>query len=248
MEKKNQIAIQSQNGHLSMVFNSKRIREAEPIEVVKVLKDVFYLIGLKNFPNEHEMQYLISFVLSDLKRFTLLDVSEAFKRIASGEINGELEHYNNFSPVYLGKTMRIYEAWKCKEVLEQKKKKEQLEKEKEILKEKNKTPMEIMEECKANYEALTHYVNDNKEMPLIWDWLGVYWYMDDKGLVTKDAQEKRMFADYVRNLIENEKKDAIANYGLMAGREIDKSLNDKVSFANRCRIEMVKSHFKQKLK
>ena len=121
MDQNKQIQLRNTSG-LTSVFNAQRVRESKPEEVAKMLKEVFYLIGLKQMPNPEEFKYLISFVLSDLKRFTLLDIPEAFKRIASGEIKGELEHYNSFSPAYLGKVMKFYEDWKRKEILELKKK------------------------------------------------------------------------------------------------------------------------------
>ena len=71
--------------------------------------------------------------------------------------------------------------------------------------------------------------------------------MEANGLVTNDPEEKKMFADYVRNMIEQEKKDAIATGGLLSGKNIEKLLNNKFDFAHRCRIEMVKSFFKQKI-
>jgi len=230
-----------------LVFNSQTIRESLPEEIAKMLKEVFYIIGLKQMPKPEEFKYLISFVLSDLKRFTLLDIPEAFKRIASGEIKGDLEHYNSFSPAYLGKVMKFYEEWKRKEILELKKKEDQRIKEEEYFKQKNKTVMERQEECEAHFKALEHYVNDNNELPIGWDWIGAYFYMEANGLVTTDVEEKKMFADYVMNIMENEKKDSVANDGILAGREIEKAMNDKVSFANRCRIEMVKSYFRQKI-
>jgi hypothetical protein len=246
MDQNKQIQLKNTSG-LTLVFNSQTIRESLPEEIAKMLKEVFYIIGLKQMPKPEEFKYLISFVLSDLKRFTLLDIPEAFKRIASGEIKGDLEHYNSFSPTYLGKVMKFYEEWKRKEILELKKKEEQNQKIAEHQAQLNKSPEQRREDCRTAYEGLAKYVEVNKSLPIGWSWIDCYWYMEANGLVTKDPEEKKMFADYVRNMIEQEKKDAIATGGLLSGKNIEKLLNNKFDFAHRCRIEMVKSFFKQKI-
>jgi hypothetical protein len=214
---------------LKAVFNAKKIADATEEEVKTMLKMCFALIGISVLPDELSKQVLISSVLRDFKRFTLADVPEAFQMVVRNELKGNFEHYNNFSPMYLGKVMAVYEEFKGKNMVK------------------------IRQQEKLNEQRQEDIDNrpENKKMPMGWNWLNVYAHMDRAGLVDMDNDEKSMFTAVVEQRIKDEaliaRKDG-AN--LFQFKNITKVLdmNNKQAFKNRCREEFVKDYCKNYLK
>lgn len=219
----------------------------ETMALEKTLREICKVLGIKRDQSQEDIVRLILFLKNNYADLSKEGIRQAVDYALTGKIDAQLEHYQSLDIKYLSQILNAYRDHIRKSELELRKKDKQRQTEEEYFKQKNKTVMERQEECEAHFKALDHYVNDNNELPIGWDWIGAYYYMEANGLVTTDVEEKRMFADYVRNIMENEKKDSVANDGILAGREIEKAMNDKVSFANRCRIEMVKSYFRQKI-
>lgn len=229
---------------------SLKIRDIQAdgmLNLEKSLREICKIVGLRREQSQEDITRVLLFIKNNYSDLSIQGIRQAVDYALTGKIEAQLEHYQSLDIKYISQILNAYREHIRKSELELRKLEKQKETEEEYLKQKNKTVMERQEECEAHFKALEHYVNDNNELPIGWDWIGAYWYMESNGLVTTDPEEKRMFADYVRVMIENEKKDAIAIGGLMAGRDIEKVLNNKLDFAHRCRIEMVKSYFKQKL-
>jgi hypothetical protein len=231
---------------LKAVFNAKKIADATEEEVKTMLKMCFALIGISVLPDELSKQVLISSVLRDFKRFTLADVPEAFQMVVRNELKGNFEHYNNFSPMYLGKVMAVYEEFKGKNMVKIR--------QQEKLNEQRQEDIDNRPEEEKDLEAfdmLMHYLKENKKMPMGWNWLNVYAHMDRAGLVDMDNDEKSMFTAVVEQRIKDEaliaRKDG-AN--LFQFKNITKVLdiNNKQAFKNRCREEFVKDYCKNYLK
>lgn len=219
----------------------------DDLNLEKTLREICKILGIKREQSQEDFMRVILFLKNNYSDLSREGIRQAVDYALTGKIDAQLEHYQSLDIKYLSQILNAYRDHIRKSELELRKKDNQRQTEEEYFKQKNKTVMERQEECEAHFKALEHYVNDNNELPIGWDWIGAYYYMEANGLVTTDVEEKRMFADYVRNIMENEKKDSISNDGILAGREIEKAMNDKVSFANRCRIEMVKSYFRQKI-
>jgi hypothetical protein len=98
-----------------------KIRNLSSIEEVKqALRYVMTLIGLKseNMPSESQKMVLLDFVQSELSNFTPDEIRLAFKLAASKKLNCDVEHFQNFNAVYIGKIMNCYAEYKGKAMLE----------------------------------------------------------------------------------------------------------------------------------
>lgn len=247
---KNQLTLSTGNipeaQRLKAIFESKKIAEATEEEVKQTLKMCFALIGLSALPDEFSKQVLISTVLSEFKRFTLQDISEAFRMIVRNQLKGDFGHYNNFSPMYLGKVMAAYEEFKGKKVVQMRQQEKLIEQRQEEV---DNRPQH--EKDKDEFDLLNKFLETKKEIPMGWNWLNVYAHMDRIGMIDIDNEEKRMYASLVEQRIKDEaliaRKNGVNQFQF---RNITKVLDpgNKVAFANRCREEWVRDYCKRKLK
>jgi hypothetical protein len=219
----------------------------ETMALEKTLREICKVLGIKRDQSQEDIVRLILFLKNNYADLSKEGIRQAVDYALTGKIDAQLEHYQSLDIKYLSQILNAYRDHIRKSELELRKMEKQRQTEAEHQAQLNKTPEQRREDCRTAYEGLAKYVEVNKSLPIGWSWIDCYWYMEANGLVTKDPEEKKMFADYVRNMIEQEKKDAIATGGLLSGKNIEKLLNNKFDFAHRCRIEMVKSFFKQKI-
>lgn len=247
---KNQLTLSTgklpEKERLKNVFEAKKISEATEAEVKNMLKMCFATIGISVLPDEFSKQILIESVFSDFKRFSLADIPEAFKMIVRNELTGNFEHFQNFSPMYLGKVMAAYDEFKGKQLVKMRQERKLIEQRQEP--EDNRSQEEKDQE---SYEVLLKVLKDTKQEPIGWNWLNVYRHMDRSGLIDMDNEEKRLFADIVRERIKNEALTARSNGAdQFKYRDMLRVLEDdkKRSFQNRCREEYVRNFCKEYLK
>jgi len=123
---------------------SKKIRNIENDEPIKqVLRYVFTLIGLKaeNIPNEIQKSVLINYIQKDLKQYSVEDIRIAFHLLLKNELDCEMNHFQNFSAMYLSQVMSAYRKQRQSVISEFLKLKEQ-----EEMNQKNElTPEELIE-------------------------------------------------------------------------------------------------------
>jgi len=219
----------------------------DDLNLEKTLREICKILGIKREQSQEDFMRVILFLKNNYSDLSREGIRQAVDYALTGKIEAQLEHYQSLDIKYLSQILNAYRDHIRKSELELRKMEKQRQTEAEHQAQLNKTPEQRREECRTAYEGLSKYVEVNKSLPIGWSWIDCYWYMEANGLVTKDPEEKKMFADYVRNMIEQEKKDAIATGGLLSGKNIEKILNNKFDFAHRCRIEMVKSFFKQKI-
>lgn len=129
---KNQKIIQSTNG--------KKIGQLPDDEPIKqVLRYVFALIGLKaeNLPSDIQKVVLIDFIKTELSNYTVEEIKTAFQLAVKGEISVEINHFQNFSALYLSQVLKAYQIEKNAAILEFNKAEQRQKKENEM------TPDEI---------------------------------------------------------------------------------------------------------
>lgn len=90
----------------------------EPIR--QSLRYVFALVGLKpeNFPSDIQKAVLIDFIQSDLKDYSADEIKIAFRLAVGGQINVEVNHFQNFSALYIAQVMKAYSEHRAKAMIE----------------------------------------------------------------------------------------------------------------------------------
>jgi len=98
-----------------------KIRNLDTDEPIRQsLRYVFALIGLKpeNFPSELQKAVLIEFIQSDMKDYSPEEIRIAFRLAVAGELQVEINHFQNFSALYLANVFNAYKSHRAKAMIE----------------------------------------------------------------------------------------------------------------------------------
>ena len=134
----------------------------------KKLVSLSYFVGIKEAPSIDTLVLLVRFLCSHFPNFTSEELENAFYKVCAGEL-GDIDHYQNFSPIYIGKIINAYEEKKqiakrnYLQLLE-KKKWEDLEKDRKEYFEKNALEIittqlteEYLNWSNTKYEGITEF-------------------------------------------------------------------------------------------
>ena len=107
----------SKNGLIRSACTDLKLRELKnTVPIKQGLAYCFKLVQLKESPNELDTQILIDFILGAYGALTAEELKLAFKLGCKGELNCEMEHYQAFSALYLGRILKAYSELKQKEL------------------------------------------------------------------------------------------------------------------------------------
>lgn len=89
-------------------FNSDKLNLVSPIVLRENLAYIFTLLGFKNYPDKEEMTIIEDFIRSSYPLYTIQEFRIAFKMAVQGKIDCSTEHYEKFSPKFIGQVMIAY--------------------------------------------------------------------------------------------------------------------------------------------
>ena len=78
-------------------------------ELAKRLMRLSFFVGIKEPLSLDELKLLVFFLCSQYPKFTSEELEQAFMMACSGKF-GTFEHYQSFSPIYIGKVINAYET------------------------------------------------------------------------------------------------------------------------------------------
>jgi hypothetical protein len=93
---------------------SKRFEDYENEDKQKLAKQLVnlsYFVGIKESPSIETLKLLVLFLCKSFPTFSAEELENAFMKACAGEF-GDLDHYQNFSPIYVGKLIKAYEQQK----------------------------------------------------------------------------------------------------------------------------------------
>lgn len=104
-------------------------------ELAKQLVKLSYFVGIKEPLSIDNLKLLVMFLCTQFPSCTMNQLEQGFMMACSGQLDIDLEHYQNFSPMYVSRIIKAYEGVKFEALknynrLEQKKKEEEEEEEK----------------------------------------------------------------------------------------------------------------------
>jgi|APGre2960657373_1045057.scaffolds.fasta_scaffold17451_2 hypothetical protein len=82
-------------------------------DLAKKLVSLSYFVGIKESPSIDTLVLLVRFICTKFPQFSGEELENAFYQVCAGEL-GDIDHYQNFSPIYLGKIINAYEEEKMK--------------------------------------------------------------------------------------------------------------------------------------
>jgi hypothetical protein len=80
-------------------------------KLAKQLVNLSYFVGIKESPSIETLKLLVMFLCKSFPTFSAEELENAFMKACAGEF-GDLDHYQNFSPIYVGKLIKAYEQQK----------------------------------------------------------------------------------------------------------------------------------------
>lgn len=110
-------------------------------QLAKSLVGLSYFVGIKEPPSAQSLVLLVKFMCQKFPTFSSEELENAFMKVCAGEL-GNIDHFQNLSPVYIGKIIKAYEEEKHRArraYIQQQSKKEweELEKQRTIILEEN---------------------------------------------------------------------------------------------------------------
>lgn len=80
-------------------------------KLAKQLVNLTYFVGIKESPSVETLKLLVLFLCKSFPTFSAEELESGFMKACAGEF-GDLDHYQNFSPIYVGKVIKAYEQQK----------------------------------------------------------------------------------------------------------------------------------------
>lgn len=80
-------------------------------DLAKSLVRLSFFVGIKEPLSIEELKLLVFFLCSQFPKFTAEELEQAFLMACSGKF-GNFEHYQSFSPIYVGKVINAYEVYR----------------------------------------------------------------------------------------------------------------------------------------
>jgi hypothetical protein len=90
--------------------NGKRFKDLdneEKKELAKLFVKLSYFVGIKEPLSIDSLKLLVRFVIQEYPMFNSDELQQAFFFACSGKL-GDFEHFQNFSPIYVGKVINAY--------------------------------------------------------------------------------------------------------------------------------------------
>ena len=89
-------------------FNGDKLNLVSPITLRENLAYIFTLLGFKNYPAKEEMLIIEDFIRTSYPLYTIQEFRIAFKMAVQGKLDCSTEHYEKFSPKFIGQVMVAY--------------------------------------------------------------------------------------------------------------------------------------------
>lgn len=96
--------------------NEKRIGDFSSNEDLKPLIDLVgkwrYYIGVKEDLSKEEIFINVTFIRENFGELNLVDINEAIRLSLKGDLDTDVEHYQNFTPIYISKILLAYKKYR----------------------------------------------------------------------------------------------------------------------------------------
>lgn len=98
---------------LQTAIANTKIKNSTQQELIEVLRLVFVKVGIRaaNLPSGEEVFVLVEHILKNYGNHTCEEIKLAFDMAIAGQIEAEVNHYENFSCVYFSNIMNGYRRW-----------------------------------------------------------------------------------------------------------------------------------------
>jgi len=201
----------------------KRIREFNTNNELKPLIDLVgkwrFYIGIKEELSQEELFMNVTFIRENFNEFNLYDIKEAIDLSIKGDLNVDVEHYQNFSPLYISKILQAYKKHKGSVIVTINQK---------ISEEENKNKKISIEDRVALTRASIKSLYDEKDNPNFYDYGNVtYEFIKKNNLypISKKLVEQAM--KYGKKVASTKSKEIAIKEAFSENHTKFKDLNKK---------------------
>ena len=96
------------DNEISEAFKGNKLNLVSPITLKENLAYIFTLLGFTKYPDTQEMIVIEDFIRTSYPLFTIEEFRLAFKMAVQGKLDCSTEHYEKFSPKFIGQVMSAY--------------------------------------------------------------------------------------------------------------------------------------------
>jgi len=93
---------------IAEAFKGNKLNLVSPITLKENLAYIFTLLGFTKYPDTQEMVVIEDFIRTSYPLFTVEEFRLAFKMAVQGKLDCSTEHYEKFSPKFIGQVMLAY--------------------------------------------------------------------------------------------------------------------------------------------
>ena len=93
---------------IAEAFKGNKLNLVSPITLKENLAYIFTLLGFTKYPDTQEMIVIEDFIRTSYPLFTVEEFRLAFKMAVQGKLDCSTEHYEKFSPKFIGQVMSAY--------------------------------------------------------------------------------------------------------------------------------------------
>lgn len=208
--------------------NLIRITETDALNIKQSLMYAMQCIGFDSSRiNKEEIEFIINFLKKNFKFFKTENIRTAFELGVKGELDIEMNHYQNFNTMYVSNVLQSYKRWEMKNPP----------------KPEPKPQLPIPEDTpKQAFDFIEKIFNETGKEPLLANWNLAFKHAEESKLILLTKDEKLMFQENVRFEIEEEMnyKRVRKLNGWIDLREI---LESKSLMAYECRKRLLINYF-----
>ena len=96
------------DNEIAEAFKGNKLNLVSPITLKENLAYIFTLLGFTKYPDTQEMVVIEDFIRTSYPLFTVEEFRLAFKMAVQGKLDCSTEHYEKFSPKFIGQVMAAY--------------------------------------------------------------------------------------------------------------------------------------------
>lgn len=85
-----------------------KLNLVSPVTLKENLAYIFTLLGLTKYPEKEEFIVIEDFIRTSYPKYTIQEFVIAFKMAVQGKLDCSTEHYEKFSPKFIGQVMAAY--------------------------------------------------------------------------------------------------------------------------------------------
>jgi hypothetical protein len=93
---------------IAEAFKGNKLNLISPVTLKENLAYIFTLLGFTKYPDTQEMIIIEDFIRTSYPLFTIEEFRLAFKMAVQGKLDCSTEHYEKFSPKFIGQIMSSY--------------------------------------------------------------------------------------------------------------------------------------------